>query len=399
MPSFALEEEQRLIVETVRGFAKDKMRPAMRKAERAGGPDDELVRGYGALGVAALEMPAEVGGSELGATTAALVSEELAWGDPGLAVALRGPGSLDIAALCLGSPAQQVSLLTPFVEDPKARGAVAFADARPAEAPGLATRAERSGQGWKLSGEKGLVAGATASRFVVFAQSEPERGWDGVGAFVVERENPNVEVGERQRTLGLNAVAFASLSLSGCYVSDDARLAMPGGLREGVRLFFARLMTRSAARLVGLSRAAYEHALDYAKERQAFGKPVAHFQAVAFMLSEMLMDIESMRWMTWRAASRLDAKARAYAESAAAFAHAAEYGQRVAERAVQLLGGAGYVQDHPVEKWMRDAKTLSLFGGSPESARVALAEELLDRGDSAPLGDLLPTPDIQPVLV
>src|SRR5688572_8477377 len=104
MPSFALDEEQQLIVDTVRAFARDRMRPAMRRAEKSGGPDDALRRAYGELGVAALEFPAAVGGSELGATTSALVSEELSWGDPGLAVALRGASSLDIAALCLASP-------------------------------------------------------------------------------------------------------------------------------------------------------------------------------------------------------------------------------------------------------------------------------------------------------
>lgn len=397
MPLFALAEEQRLIVDTVRAFAKDKLRPALRRAERAGAPDESLRREYGALGLSALELPVEHGGSGLGALTAALVAEELSFGDPGLAVALHGPGSLDAALLALGSPAQCASLGR-FVDDPLWRGGVAFADQAPPAGEGLATRAERDGAGWRLTGRKGLLANAGADRVVVFAQVDPGAGWDGLGAFVVERGAPGLQVQERARTLGLLTAELAPLWVEGCYVSDDARLAMPSGAREGLRRFFAALQVRTAARVVGLARAAYEYALAFASTRVAFGQPVAHFQAVGFMLSDMHMDVESARWLTWRAAGRLDAGERAYREAALAFSHATEQGQRVAERALQLLGGAGYLQDHPVEKWMRDAKTLALFGGSAEAARQVVAEEDLGRGDTAPLADLLPTPDIQAIL-
>jgi alkylation response protein AidB-like acyl-CoA dehydrogenase len=399
MPLFAPEEDQRLIIDTARAFSKDKLRPALRRAERAGAPDESLRREYAGLGFGGLEIPEAQGGAGLGATTAALAAEELAYGDAGLSVALHGPGSFDVALLALGSPAQQADYLGPFAADPLLRGALAFADGGPAPSrPGLATRAQRDGAGWRLTGRKGLCANPSAERLVVLAQVDTVAGWEGLGAFVVERSAPGLSVGARARTLGLLTVEFAPVSLENCYVPDAARLVPLGGTREGLRRLFAGLQVRSAARLVGLARASYEYAREFCASRVAFGKPIAHFQAVAFMLAEMHMDVESARWLVWRAAGLLDAQERPYREAAAAFSHAADYAQRVAERALQLLGGAGYLQDHPVEKWMRDAKTLSLFGCSAEAARQVVAEEDLGHGESAPLADLLPTPDIQAVL-
>ncbi len=398
MANFALDEEHQLIVDTVKSFAKNKLRPAMRSAERDGKPSAALYREYNDLQLSTLDFPAAVGGAGLGPMIGALVGEEMAYGDAGLTVALHGPNSFDIALFTLGSPAQQDAFLPLFLKDVTYRASVAFADATPSARPGLNTRAVRDGSGWRITGKKHLVTfGESASQVAVFAQIDPEAGWDGVGAFIVERKD--LQTSGRQRVLGLGAVDFSMISLEGVYVSDDARFGMPNGARESLRSFFARLQFRTASRLVGLARASYEYALEYASGRMAFGKPVAHFQGVAFMLSDMLMDVESMRWLCWRAATVLEANQRSYKECAQAFSHCADYGQRVAERAVQLLGGAGYVQDHPVEKWMRDAKTLSLMGGSPEVARIIVAEEELGRGDTLSLEDLLPGADIQPVLV
>lgn len=398
MADFALDEEHQLIVDTVKSFAKNKLRPAMRSAEREGRPSAALYREYSELQLSSLDFPASVGGAGLGPIIGALVGEEMAFGDPGLTVALHGPGSFDSALFTLGSPAQQEAYLPLFVKEVTQRASVAFSDAAVSPRAGLTTRAVKDGSGWRLTGKKNLVTfGETAAHVAVFAQVDPEAGWDGIGAFIVERKD--LQTTGRQRVLGLNTVDFSQLSLEGVYVSDDARLAMPHGTRDSLRAFFARLQFRTASRLVGVARAAYEYALEYASGRMAFGKPVAHFQAVAFMLSDMLMDVDSMRWLCWRAATLLEANQRAYKECAQAFSHCADYGQRVTERAVQLLGGAGYVQDHPVEKWMRDAKTLSLFGGSPESARIIVAEEELGHGDTALLEDVLPGADIQAVLV
>ena len=398
MADFALDEEHQLIVDTVKSFAKNKLRPAMRSAEREGRPSAALYREYNELQLSTLDFPTSVGGAGLGPMVGALVGEEMAFGDPGLAVALHGPNSFDIALFTLGSPAQQETFLPMFLADVTYRASVAFADLTPSPRAGLNTRALKDGSGWRLTGKKHLVTfGETASHVAIFAQVDPDAGWEGISAFIVERKD--LQTSGRQRILGLGAVDFSQLSLEGVYVSDDARFAMPNGARSSLRDFFARLQFRTASRLVGVARASYEYALEYASGRMAFGKPVAHFQAVAFMLSDMLMDVDSMRWLCWRAATLLEANQRAYKECAQAFSHCAEYGLRVTERAVQLLGGAGYVQDHPVEKWMRDAKTLSLFGGSIESARIIVADEELGRGDTAPLEDILPGADIQAVLV
>ena len=180
--------------------------------------------------------------------------------------------------------------------------------------------------------------------------------------------------------------APGELILDGVRVDEADRLACDVAR---LRRFFARAWITTAARQVGLARAAYETALAYTQDRVAFGKPVAHFQAVSFDLAEMHMEVESARWMVWRAAAELDAAAPSAVESAAkALAHANQAAWRVADDAVQLHGGAGYIKDFPVEKWLRDTKTLALIGGSDALAQLVVAG----------IGFGLPESIVQPVV-
>jgi acyl-CoA dehydrogenase len=233
-----------------------------------------------------------------------------------------------------------------------------------------------------------VVEGGSADLHVIFAQLDGTSGWDGAAAFVVEAGNSGLKGGERQRLLGLETVKVAEVILENCQIPDGNRLN-PTDFRAGVLKMFARGGLINAARQVGLARAAYEFALDYTQERKAFGKPVAHFQAIAFTLAEMATDVEAARWMVWRAASELErGEGTPLAE---AVAHANEAAWRVADNAVQLLGGAGYVQDYPVEKWLRDTKALALFGPPSEAADLAVAARELGE----PLSGL-PSSTLQP---
>jgi alkylation response protein AidB-like acyl-CoA dehydrogenase len=191
-----------------------------------------------------------------------------------------------------------------------------------------------------------------------------------VGAFAL-RGREGLRAGPRARWLGLRAVRAGALAIDGRRVDEGDRLDCDVAR---LRRFFARAWVATAARQVGLARAAYESALAYTQERRAFGKPVAHFQAVSFDLAEMHMEVESARWMVWRAAAELDAAApSAVASAAKALVHANRAAWRVADDAVQLHGGAGYIQDFPVEKWLRDTKALALVGGSDALAELVVA--------------------------
>jgi alkylation response protein AidB-like acyl-CoA dehydrogenase len=362
MISFALSDDQRMVQETVRRFAVEEVRPRLRELDVPA----ELARGFDGLGLALVDVPEELGGLGLGAVTAALVHEELAYGDPGLATALWAPHFVPAALIELASPEQARRLLGKL-----GRGAIAWSGP---------VGARRDGDGWLLDGEKRFVINAGAADVtVVFAGGQ---------AFAVEASNPGLRPGPRAEWLGLDAVRAGPVALAACRVPEADRLAH-GDDAARIRRFFARASLVVAARQVGLARAAYETALAYTQDRKAFGKPVAHFQAVSFTLAEMLMEVDSARWMVWRAAAELDQGATTAPVSVAkAAVHANQAAWRVADEAVQLHGGAGYIQDFPVEKWLRDTKVLALVAGTDQLAQLAIAG----------VGDGLPEDVLQPVV-
>jgi len=377
MISFGLEEDQQIIQETVRKFAAEELRPKMRAFEKSGVPDG-LRKKFDETGL---------GLDDVALATAVLVHEELAFGDPGAAVALSAPYDGNRMLVALGDDAQRARFAGKAT-------AICYSE-RKAPLDGFATIAKRVDGGWSLTGRKAFIVGAAAAELhLVFAQLEGASGWEGIAAFVVERGNAGLRVGDKHALLGLEAVAAHEVVLESCKVADGNRLLGGGELGKRVEEQLARTMVVNAARQVGLARAAYEFALEYTQERKAFGKPVAHFQSIAFTLADMAMDVEAARWMVWRAATELD-KGAGLSSTVAATAHANEAAWRVADNGVQLLGGAGYVKDYPVEKWLRDTKALALFAPPSEIAELMLAGFVLDHHLSGdPNG--LPSTAIQP---
>jgi alkylation response protein AidB-like acyl-CoA dehydrogenase len=396
MISFGLEEDQQIIQDTVRKFAGEVVRPRMREWERARGVTAEARRQFHELGLGLIDAPEAAGGAGASALTAALVQEELAFGDAGAAVALWAPHLAPAAILELGDEAQARRLLQRFA-DPKGAerlGAVAWSEKGKPPLEGFSTTAVKKGGEWVLNGGKAFVVnGGRADVTVVFAQVEPGKGWDGIGAFVVEGA-AGIKEGARHELLGLETIQAAEIQIEGCVVKDENRLR--GGARgfgDGLKRFFARAALTTAARQVGLARASYEYALEYTQERKAFGKPVAHFQAIAFTLADMIMDVDAARWMVWRAANGFTNNTENLRDIALAATHANEAAWRVADNAVQLLGGAGFVQDYPCEKWLRDTKALALTAPTDQLEQLAVA--------SAELGHAIdsgwPSSAIQPI--
>jgi acyl-CoA dehydrogenase len=391
--SFALSDDQQIIQDTVRKFAAEELRPRMREFEQAGAVPDALRKKFHELGLALLDAPEDCGGQGLGAVTAVLVHEELAAGDPGCAVALWAPHTAAAAILELGDDAQRKRWLPRFAQAPGRLGAVAWSETgKPPEA-GFAATATAKGDQFVLAGKKSFVVNAGAADLtVVFAQVEAGKGWDGAGAFVIEGAG-TARAGARHQLLGLETVQASELVLDGVTVPAQNRLLGSAGFGAATRRFFDRVALMNASRQVGLARAAYELALAYTQDRHAFGKPVAHFQSIAFTLADMHMDVESARWLVWRAAADLDAARPSAKESIAqAAVHANEAAWRVADNAVQLLGGAGFIQDFAPEKWLRDTKALALFSPTDQMHRLAIAAGELAEAETA-----LPQSDVQPI--
>jgi alkylation response protein AidB-like acyl-CoA dehydrogenase len=232
----------------------------------------------------------------------------------------------------------------------------------------------------------------------VFAQVEPEKGWAGIGAFVVRKDNPGLVVGARHDTLGLDAADFGELTLKDAKVDEDDRLLGGDGFTQATLRFFAKQAIVVAARAVGVARFAFEIAREHCDTRKAFGKPIGHFQAVAFALSDRHMDVESARWLVWKAAHAWDSKApekEALLATAQAAAHALEACMRTADDCVGFHGGSGFIRDLVAEKLMRDAKQLALCCPTAEQLdQVAAAIEL---GVALDPALVLPTPDTQAI--
>jgi alkylation response protein AidB-like acyl-CoA dehydrogenase len=371
MIGFDPTEDQKAMQSAVAQLAKTTLRPRIREFEKLRGLPDDVRASAREMGLGAIALPESLGGGGLGMTTAVLLEEEIAYGDPAAAFAFGGPHALGIAAWELGTEEQAKRILAPFVGGEQV-GAVAWGERKAvADRPGLATTATRDGSSWKLDGEKAYVLNADrADGFLVFAQVDASKGWKGLGAFYVSKSAAGVKILPRVSTLGLDAASFGGIALSGVKVDEADRLAGGGDFDAALVRFFAKNALLMAARSVGLARAAFDVTLEYCDTRKAFGKPIGHFQAVAFTLSDRAMDVEAAHALLWRAASDWDAgkTKEALLETAYAVSFAHEAAMRGGDDAVQLHGGSGFMRDYPVEKMMRDAKQLQLCGMTGEHA-------------------------------
>jgi acyl-CoA dehydrogenase len=375
MIAFAPTDDHRLMIEAGQKLSKA-LATRARETEKAGLSED-LVRAAEELGLGSIHLPESAGGAGLGLVPGVLLEETIAAGDPAVVFALGGTGAF---ALALSELAPQ--LAAGATAKP---GAVAFGEAHPhRDRGGLSTLAT----GGKIHGEKPYVLGADrAQRFIVFAQVDEARGYDGIDAFLVER-GAGVAATARVRTLGLDAGRFGGITFDGAQ-----GVALDADSKQIVR-FFTKHALLNAARCVGLARAAVDVTRAYVEQRKAFGKPVAHFQAVAFTVADRAMDVEASRALVWKAAWLWDYgedESAALLASARAISHAHETAMRSADDAVQLHGGAGFMRDYPVEKYMRDAKQLALYGMPAACAdQLAAAIEL---GREPSLALVLPWPD------
>jgi alkylation response protein AidB-like acyl-CoA dehydrogenase len=403
MIDFSPSDEQQMMREAVGQFARSTLASRVREFEAMRGLPEDVRRTAHEMGLGGVALPAACGGQELGLTTRVLLEEEIAKFDPAAAFALPGPGAFGDALMELcPDPRFAASLLSPFFDAGAhdAYGAVAWSEPGPCrERPGLSTVARREGDGWRIRGKKAYVHQAgLADRFVVFAQVSPERGWDGLGAFVVMADAPGLSIGERHDTLGLDAAWFGALTLTDA--PAHARLEPAGDFTRALLRFFARHALVVGARAVGLAQSAFDLAREYCDTRVAFGKPIGHFQAVAFNLADRLMDVESARWMVWRAAWLHDAtrpERELLRDTAHAVAHALEVAMRSADDCVGLHGGMGFMRDVAAEKTMRDAKQMAVSCLTSEHLDQLAAAMALDAPLDAAL--LLPTSEAQPIFV
>jgi alkylation response protein AidB-like acyl-CoA dehydrogenase len=364
MVSFQPTEEQQLIRETVTGFAREQIRPAAREADETGHIPDMLVQQAWELGLVQSTIPEAFGGAgeSPSAVTGALVCEELGWGDLSIALHVLAPWLVTQPIIVLGNDEQKQQILPCYTGREFTAGTTAVVEPRFGfDINEPATTAVHQNGDFVLKGSKCFVPlAAEAQHVLVYARSD-----DGLSAFLVPQGTPGLTVTEREKNMGLKALATYELTLNNCRIPATARLA--GNL--------STLLNRSrvalAALAVGVARAAFEYARDYAKERRAFGTAIAQKQAIAFMLAEMATEIDATRLLTWEAAWKIDSGqdvpvgslSAATREACLAKNYAANMVLKVTDNAVQILGGHGYIRDHPVELWLRNGRGFSSFEG------------------------------------
>jgi alkylation response protein AidB-like acyl-CoA dehydrogenase len=371
--SFTLTLEQRELQALAREFAANELRPIAAEWDAKGAYPPGLLARAAALGLTSYRIPREYGGGGVDAVTGAIVAEELSFGCAGLAAPI-GATMFPVRPLVrFGTEEQRQRHLPRLASEEGYLAAIAFTEPHAgSDLNALRTTARHDGDAWVLSGEKCYVTnGGIAQLTVVFARSEA-----GISAFLVERDDPGVQAGRKEDTLGLRASHTGSLVLEDARIPADRLLGREG---EGFALaidFFEHSRPQVAAAAVGLARAAFEYATGYAREREAFGKPLITKQGVSFKLAEMAIEIEAARLLTWRACAALDAGEDAVVLGSYAKAFAADAAMRTATDAVQILGGAGVMRDHPVEKWLRDAKVFQIVEGTSEIQRHVIASYL-----------------------
>ena len=379
--SFRLTPEQRELQRLAHEFAERELRPIAHEwDEREAYPPDLLAKAA-RVGLTSYAIPAEYGGGGADAVTSALISEELSWGCAGLAATIQATMFPVRPLLHFGSAAQRDRYLPLLAREEGTLAAIAFTESHAgSDLAAIRAEARRDGDAYVLTGEKVYVTnGGIADLTVVFAKLDGQ-----ITAFLVERDDPGVKPGREERKLGLRASYTGSLILDDAQVAAD-RLLGEGGQGFAIALdFFQASRPQVAAGAVGVARAAFEHAAEYAREREAFGRPILSRQGVGFKLADMAMQIEAARLLVWRACAALVAGEDAGLLGSYAKAFATDVAMSVTTEAVQVLGGAGIMRDHPVEKWMRDAKVFQIVEGTSEIQRQIVTTYLKGGADKTP---------------
>jgi hypothetical protein len=356
-----ISEEQQMVREMAQRFAREAMRAEAAQANDACAAPEGFAAQFAELGLSQFAVPESLGGatSESSIVTQTLVCEDLAYGDMGLAVAALAPIGVANALARWGSAAQQNTYLAPFAGDDPPIAALAVAERRPAFDPrDLRTRVRQERDGFVLNGEKALVPLCESAQLLLVAADLLGRGPQ---LFLIETATAGVSV-KAEPGMGLRAAGLGSVRFDNVQLPFGALLGgEPGALK------YDELLSRSAiawcALAVGASQAVLDYVIPYCNDRKAFGEPISNRQAVAFMVADIGVELEGMRLLTWRAASRAEHGLPFLREAFLARVLCAEKGMQIGTNGVQLLGGHGFTKEHPVERWYRDLRAISLMEG------------------------------------
>ena len=374
-----LSEEQQLLQKSVREFAEAEVKPLAKENDETGKYPRGLFQKAAELGLTGVAIPEAEGGAGMDHVSYAIVIEEISRVCASTGVILSVQNSLYCDPIHrFGTDEQKKKFLLPFARGEKI-GCYALTEPQAgSNAAALTTKAVRKGEKYVINGTKAWITnGGAADAAIVYVNTQPEKGEKGITALVVEKGTPGFAVGKEEKKLGIHATACTELSFSDCEVPAGNRIGEEG---EGYKVALSTLdggRIGIAAQATGIAQGAFEAALRYAQQRQAFGHPIADFQAIQFMLADMATEIDAARLLLRRAAWKQDSGARFSMEAAIAKLFASEMSTRVAHKAIQIHGGYGYSSEYPVERAYRDARITEIYEGTSEIQRLVIAAWVL----------------------
>ncbi|HEX9160061.1 MAG TPA: acyl-CoA dehydrogenase [Thermoanaerobaculia bacterium] len=377
-PLTVLSEEEQMFQQSVRDFAVERIRPLVHKMDHDATMDQGLVRSFFELGVMGVEVPDQWGGAGSTFFTAVLIVEELSHVDASCGVLVDVQNTLvNNAILRWGNEDHKSKYLTMLARDTV--GAYALSEGGSgSDAFALSAKAEDKGDHWALNGRKLWITNAAeAGVFIVFANANPDAGYKGITAFLIERDFPGFSVGKKEDKLGIRASSTCELILEDCRVPKENVLGEAG---KGYKIAIETLNEGRigiGAQMIGVARGALEHAIAYTKERKQFGKTVSEFQAVQFQIAQAATDLEAARLMVYNAARLKDAGKPFVREAAMAKLFSSQVAENVTSLAVQLFGGNGYTKEYPVEKFWRDSKVGQIYEGTSNMQLQTIAKAII----------------------
>ena len=380
LPLTSLTEDEKLFQTTVRRFAREQIRPYVREMDEAGVFRKDIIQQFFEMGLMGIEIPEEYGGQGGSFFQAVLAVEELSAVDPSAGVIVDVQNTIcNNALMRWATPGQKAKYLPRLAGNMVASYALSEAGSG-SDAFAMATRAEDRGDHFLLTGRKLWITNAAeAGFFLLFANAKPEEGYKGVTAFLIEREFPGFQVGKKEDKLGLRASSTCELILDNCRVPRENVM---GEVGKGYKVAIETLnegRIAIGAQMIGLARAALEHAVAYAKERKQFGKTIGEFQAVQFDLAKMAIEVEAARLLVYNAARLRDAGMPFLTEAAMAKYYTSEIAEKAASKAIEVHGGVGITKDYPVEKLYRDAKIGRIYEGTSNIQLLTIAKKLMGK--------------------
>jgi butyryl-CoA dehydrogenase/short/branched chain acyl-CoA dehydrogenase len=380
LPLTDLSEDERMFRDQIRQFAEEEVRPLVGKMDKEAAIPRELIDACFDLGIMGIEIPEAHGGAAATFFMSILAVEELARVDASLAVLVDVQNTLVNNALFRWGTDEQRGRYLPKLASSWV-GAYALSEAGSgSDAFALACRATEAGDHFELTGRKLWITNAAeAELFIVLATVDPEKGYKGITAFLVERSFPGFSIGKKEDKLGIRASSTCELILERCRVPRENVL---GAVGKGYKIAIETLNEGRigiGAQMVGVAQGSYEHGLRYAQEREQFGKPIAEFQAVQFLLAELATEIEAARLLTYNAARLRDSRAAFIKEAAMAKLFASRAAEHVTSKVVEIFGGYGFTREYPVEKYFRDQKVGQIYEGTSNMQLLVIAKQILGK--------------------